>query len=94
MSSASLQSVDAPEIKCPAGQARNPVLSPNVLDVECRIMGNMQPAIDREGKPVVCCANYSVCRVWQTHIEVERGGPSTKAQRDQAVATRRARDVI
>ncbi len=87
-------------IQCPAAQERHPVLSPNGLDVECRIAGFMQPARRRNtnvpggGEPVVCCSEYSRCRVWMTHVEVTRFGPSTKKQRDQVRAARRAPDVL
>lgn len=83
-----------PTIQCPAAQERHPVLSPHKLDVECRLAGFMQPARRRSGELVVCCDQYSTCRIWMTHIEVTRHGPSTKAQRDQAGVTRRARDTL
>lgn len=70
------------------------MLSPNALDVECRIMGNMQPARNnRTGEPAICCAEYHKCRVWRTAKEIESFGPSTKKMRDQAMAGR-ARDTL
>lgn len=54
----------ADEIKCPAGEPMHPVLSPNDLDVECRIQGRLRPA---KGSP--CCAEYVKCSVWRAHKE-------------------------
>lgn len=83
------------EVKCPAGQERHPVLSPNELDVECRIQGNLRPGKHRvTGEVAVCCDAYATCRIWMYHVEVTRGGNSTKKQRDEAVASNRARDVL
>jgi hypothetical protein len=52
------------------------------------------PAIPGGGDPVVCCSDYTRCRVWLAHTEVERHGPSTKKMRDQAISDRRAPDVL
>lgn len=89
-----------PSIQCPAAQERHPVLSPNKLDIECRVAGFMQPARRRDqnapggGDPVVCCVDYARCNVWKTHVEVIRFGSSTKAQRDQASTARRVSDTL
>lgn len=80
-------------VQCPAGEERHPVLSRNELDIECRIQGDLRPARTGENQePVICCADYAKCRVWQTHIEIERFGPSQKVQRDQTL--RRTRDTL
>lgn len=89
----------SPTIQCPAAQERHPVLSPNKLDIECRIAGFIQPARRRDtnvrggGEPRVCVGDYADCTIWKYHVEIERGS-STKAQRDQAMAARRASDTI
>ena len=56
------------DITCPAGEGQHPVLSPNDLDVECRIQGRLRPA--REDAP--CCGNYANCTVWKHHKEIEK----------------------
>jgi hypothetical protein len=73
------------EVKCPAGEDVHPVLSPNTMDVQCRIQGGLRPQTDPNGGPAVCCANYVDCSIWRTHKEIECA-PSSKKQRD---ATRR-----
>lgn len=70
------------EIRCPAGADVHPVLSPNPLDVVCRIQGGLRPARGPDGEAVVCCSEYTRCRIWTLHKDIENG-PSTKAQRDQ-----------
>lgn len=75
-----------PTVLCPAGADVHPVLSPNPVDVSCRIQGGLRPAVGRDGTPVVCCADYTLCAIWRTTRDIE-SGPSSKAQRD---ATRSA----
>lgn len=79
-------------VLCPAGEEVNPVLSPNKLDIQCRIQGGLRPArIQRAhdrtiaGSLAICCADYADCRIWQVHQDIERA-KSTKAQRDQTVS--------
>jgi hypothetical protein len=73
------------EVKCPAAELQHPVLSPNEDDIECRIQGNLRPARKRpnsmqvKGTPVVCCAAYAECKVWQAHKR------QMEASRTQAV---------
>lgn len=69
-----------PEVKCPAAEDVHPVLSPNAVDVVCRIQGGLRPASDPDGSPAVCCANYAGCRIWRTAWEIDHG-PSTGLQR-------------
>lgn len=78
------------EIQCPAGEIVHPVLSPNRDDVQCRIQGGLRPARTREdamgrSEPVVCTGDYTKCRIWRTHVQIDRG-PSTKKQRDQTLS--------
>lgn len=69
------------DIKCPGGELVHGVLSLNDADVQCRIQGGLQPA---KGSP--CCGEYTKCRIWLIQQEIDRG-PSTKKQRDAALAT-------
>lgn len=39
------------------------MLSPNLLDVECRIQGNLRP----ENGKIPCCGDYAKCSVWRSH---------------------------
>lgn len=54
---------DGLQVKCPAGEEAHPVLSPNELDIECRIQGNLRPAT--EDGP--CCGAYAECPAWIGH---------------------------
>ena len=69
------------DIKCPAGEDVHPILSPNPMDVQCRVQGGLRPQQDPDGSPAVCCDRYDLCSIWRTHKEIECG-PSTKRQRD------------
>jgi hypothetical protein len=88
-----------PDVKCPAGEEAHPVLSRNAMDVRCRVQGGLRPAVLGSptrvtGEPVVCCDQYERCGIWRTHKDIVRSdAPSTKAQRDATVGTRRP-DVL
>jgi hypothetical protein len=62
-------------ITCPAGEGTHPILSPNDLDVECRIQGRLRPA--REDAP--CCGDYAKCPVWVRHKEINQRVRTVKA---------------
>lgn len=80
-------------VQCPAAEAVHPVLSRNKHDVQCRIQGGLRPARNPDpnlpggGEPAVCCGDYTKCRIWLVAYAIDHG-PSTKAQRDQAVGQR------
>jgi hypothetical protein len=58
-----------PSVQCPAGEDVHPILSPNDLDVECRIQGNLRPAVRSNGQLAICCDHYDRCPVWREHKE-------------------------
>lgn len=68
----------ATAIRCPAGEAQHPVLSPNPLDVECRIAGRLQPA---KGSP--CCGDYWKCGIWRKHKENDWEARTVKVSESQ-----------
>lgn len=79
------------EVLCPAGTDVHPVLSPNPMDVQCRVQGGLRPAATRDAQGnaqrVVCCAEYTRCSIWRIHKDIVRPGvPSTKRHRDETLS--------
>lgn len=78
-------------VTCPAAELVHPVLSPNPDDIECRIAGRLRPAIDSHGDSVVCCANYTNCKIWQVS---KRNETQNREARIKATQRRRARHTL